>query len=95
MVGIGGPNLDPAEVRLTSVLDEREAIVVQVRPYDVHGAPHVEIVLGFSDQQVETTRLGRESAPPDLASGDRVLVRFVMRTIVEVTRAPGGATEPN
>ena len=73
------------------MLGEREAVVVEIKPYGVHGVPHVEITLGFDDRSSEVARLGRESVPEGLGPGDRVLVRSVMRTIVEVTALPGGA----
>jgi hypothetical protein len=50
--------------------------------------PHVEIVLRYPDGEVETARLGAESAPADLEAGQRVRVRAVMRTVVEVLAPP-------
>lgn len=70
------------------MLGEREATVVQARPYDVHGSAHIEVALAFADRRVETVRLGRESAPADLVAGERVLVRSVMQTVVEIVRVP-------
>jgi hypothetical protein len=72
------------------MLDEREAIVVEVRPWDAHGAGFVDVSVVYPDRTLETTRLGRESAPSDLEAGERVKVRLVMGSIVEVVRpAPG------
>jgi hypothetical protein len=68
------------------VLEEREAMVVEVRPWNVHGSPFLDVTLAYSDRSVETARLGTESAPADLKAGDRVIVRTVMRTIVELSR---------
>ena len=76
------------------MLGEAAAVVVEVRPYDVHGAAHVELVLAFEDGRAERVRLGRESAPSDLAAGERVVVRSVMRTVVEVLRPPDPGPEP-
>lgn len=70
------------------MLDEREALVVEVRPWDVHGSRFVDVTLAYPDRRVETARLGDESVPVDLLAGDRVIVRLVMSTIVEVRRAP-------
>ena len=75
------------------MLGEREAVVIKVQPYGVHGVPHVELTLGFDDRTAEVARLGRESVPEGLVPGDRVLVRSVMRTIVEVTAIPGGDSD--
>lgn len=68
------------------MLDEREALVVEVRPWDVHGSPFVDVTLAYPDRRIETARLGGESVPTDLQSGERVVVRLVMATIVEVRR---------
>ena len=71
------------------MFDERPAVLVEVRPYDVHGAPHVEVVIAFADGTREAARLGRESVAPGVGPGDAVVVRSVMRTIVEVLPAEG------
>jgi hypothetical protein len=68
------------------MLDEREALVVEVRPWDVHGSRFVDVTLAYPDRRVETARLGGESVPTDLQAGERVVVRLVMATIVEVRR---------
>ena len=68
------------------MLEEREAMVVEVRPWNVHGSPFLDVTLAYPDRSVETARLGTESAPADLKAGDRVIVRTVMRTIVELSR---------
>lgn len=72
------------------MFDEREALVMEVRPWDVHGSGFVDVTVAYADRSLGSARLGRESAPPDLAAGDRVVVRLVMNTIVEITRAPAG-----
>jgi hypothetical protein len=75
------------------VFDERDAVVLEVRPWDVHGVPHVDVTVVYTDRRVDTARLGRESAPADLTVGETVRVRLVMSTIVEIVRAdePAGA----
>ena len=73
--------------RLALVLGEQEAVVLEVRPWDVHGVGHVDVTVVYPDRMVETARLGRESVPPDLAAGDRVLVAKAMNVVVEVRRA--------
>lgn len=69
------------------MLDEREALVVEVRPWDVHGSRFVDVTLAYPDRRLETARLGGESVPTGLLAGDRVVVKLVMATIVEVRRA--------
>jgi hypothetical protein len=72
------------------VFEERDALVVQVRPFDVHGVGHVDVTVVYPDRRTESARLGAESAPPDLVAGERVTVRLVMRTIVEIARPDAG-----
>ena len=70
------------------MLGEQEAVVLAVRPWDVHGVGHVDVTVAYADRTVETARLGRESVPEDLAVGDQVLVAKAMNVVVEVRR-PG------
>jgi hypothetical protein len=74
--------------RLVFVLAEQEAVVVDIRPWDVHGVAHVDVTLAYRDRTVETARVGRESVPHDLAAGDQVLVAKAMNVVVEIRR-PG------
>lgn len=68
------------------MLGEQEAVVVEVRPWDVHGVAHVDLTLVYPDRSVETARLGKESVPHDLAAGEHVLVLKAMNVVVEVRR---------
>lgn len=68
------------------MLDERDGVVLEVRSWDVHGVPHVDVTVVYPDRTVETARLGRESAPADLVAGEAVRIRLVMSTIVEIVR---------
>jgi hypothetical protein len=70
--------------RLTGVLSEREAIVLEVKPWDVHGVAYVDVTVTFPDRSVEAARLGRESVPDELRPGDRVLVTTAANMIVSV-----------
>jgi hypothetical protein len=72
---------------LEPVLGEQEAIVVEVKPWDVHGVSHIDITFVYPDRSVETARLGRESAPDDLTAGEHVLVMKAMNVVVEVRRS--------
>jgi hypothetical protein len=68
------------------VLAEQEAIVVEVRPWDVHGVAHVDLTLLYPDRSVETARLGKESVPEELSAGEHVVVMKAMNVVVEVRR---------
>jgi hypothetical protein len=69
------------------VLGEQEAVVMEIRPWDVHGVGHVDVTLVYPDRTVETARLGSESVAEGLVAGDLVLVAKAMNVVVEVRRA--------
>jgi len=69
------------------VLGEQEAVLVEIRPWDVHGVGHVDVTLVYPDRTVETARLGSESVTVGLVAGDRVLVSKAMNVVIEVRRA--------
>ena len=68
------------------MLGEREALVVEVKPWDVHGVGYVDVTVAYRDRTVDTARLGRESVPDDLAAGEEVLVSMAMNMIVGIRR---------
>ena len=45
------------------MLGEMEALVVDVRPFDVHGVGYVDVTVAYRDRSTATSRLGRESVP--------------------------------
>jgi hypothetical protein len=69
------------------VLGEQEAVVMEIRLWDVHGVGHVDVTLVYPDRTVETARLGSESVAEGLVTGDVVLVAKAMNVVVEVRRA--------
>jgi hypothetical protein len=68
------------------VFGEREALVVEVKLWDVHGVGYVDVTVAYRDRTVDTARLGRESVPDDLAAGEEVLVSMAMNMIVGIRR---------
>lgn len=72
------------------MMGEQEALVVEVKPWDLHGVGYLDVTVAFRDRSVETARLGGESAPGDLQPGEEVLVSRVMNMIVSIRR-PGAA----
>jgi hypothetical protein len=68
------------------VLGEREAIVVEVKPWDVHGVGYVDVTVAYPDRVLETARLGAESIPKDLRAGERVLVSSAVNMILAIRR---------
>ena len=69
------------------MMGDSEALVVEVKPWDVHGVAHVDLTFVYPDRSVETARLGRESAPADLTAGEHVVVIKAMNVVVEVRRS--------
>ena len=60
---------------------------MEVKPWDVHGVGYVDVTVVFRDGAVETARLGAESVPEGLESGERVLVSSAANVIVSIGRA--------
>lgn len=75
------------------MLGATDALVVDVRSFDVHGVRYADVTVAYRDRSVATARLGGESVPPDLARGDRVVVRLVANMIVAIER-PAEEDEP-
>ncbi len=69
------------------MLGEREALVVEVKPWDVHGVGYVDVSVVYPDRILETARLGPESVPQDLEAGERVMVTKTVNMIVGIRRA--------
>lgn len=62
-------------------------MVVEVKPWDVHGVGYVDVTVVYEDRAMETARLGPESVPEDLKAGERVMVRRAVNMIVAIERA--------
>jgi hypothetical protein len=73
-------------VPYATVLGEEEALVMDVRPWDVHGVGYVDVVVAYKDRSTETARLGPESVPVDLRAGERVMVSRAVNMIVAIRR---------
>ena len=69
------------------MLGELEAVVVEVKPWDVHGVGYVDVTVVYPDRVLETARLGPESVPEDLRGGERVMVTKAVNMIVGIRRA--------
>jgi hypothetical protein len=68
------------------VFGEREAVVREIRPWDVHGVRYVDVTVGYPDGVLETARVGPESVPDDLQVGERVMVSRAVNMIVGMRR---------
>jgi hypothetical protein len=68
------------------MLGEEEAVVLEVRSFDLHGVRYHDVAVGLQDRSVQEARLGPESVPEDLAKGERVLVTRVANMVVSIRR---------
>ena len=68
------------------MLGEVEAVVLEVKAWDVHGVGYVDVTVAYKDRTTETARLGPESVPEDLQSGEQVLVSKAVNMIVAIRR---------
>lgn len=68
------------------MLGEVEAVVIEIKPWDVHGVGYVDVTVAYRDRSTETARLGPESVPRDLRTGEPVLVSRAVNMIVAIRR---------
>jgi hypothetical protein len=69
------------------MLGERDAVVIEVRTFDVHGVGYVDVTLAFRDRSTTTARLGRESVPDGLVAGDQIIVSTAVNMVVAIRHA--------
>ena len=67
-------------------MGEREGIVVEVRAFDLHGVTYYDLAIASADRSVDHARLGPESVPADLRTGETVLVTRIANMVVSVRR---------
>lgn len=53
------------------MLGEQEVIVLEVKPFGLHGFTYYDVTVGFPDRTVEHARLGPEGFPRDSSPGRR------------------------
>ncbi len=68
------------------MLGDQEAIVLEVRPFDLHGVTYYDVTVTFPDQTVEQARLGPEGVPANLQPGERVLATRVANMVISLRR---------
>lgn len=79
-----GPTLSAGT--LGAMLGSTNAVVAEVRHYEIHGSPYVEVALAFADRTFTKAQLGTESVPAGIEPGDRVIVRSAMNVVVALER---------
>ena len=86
-VGAAASGAAPAGgVRWRPMLGDQEAIVLEVRPFDLHGVTYHDVTVTFPDQTVEQARLGPEGVPANLQPGERVLATRVANMVISLRR---------
>jgi len=68
------------------MLGEEEAVILEVTPLDLHGVTYYDLAVGFRDRSVQQARLGAESVPGGLRSGEQVLATRVANMVVSIRR---------
>ncbi len=71
---------------VSPVLGEQDAMVLEVRPFDVHGVTYFDVRVAFRDRSVLDARLGSESVPEALQPGEQVLATVAANMIVSLRR---------
>ena len=66
------------------MMGEEDAVVLAVKPFDLHGVRYYDLAVGFPDRSVQQARLGAESVPEDLKEGDRILATRVANMVISV-----------
>jgi hypothetical protein len=68
------------------MIGEQEALVLEVKPFELHGLTYYDVTVAFRDRSVEHARLGPESVPEKLQRGEQVLATRVANMVVSVRR---------
>jgi hypothetical protein len=67
-------------------MDEVEAVVLEVKPFDLHGVRYHDVTITYQDRTVDNARLGPEAVPEELRAGETVLATKVMNMVVSLRR---------
>jgi hypothetical protein len=68
------------------MLGEEEALVVEVKPFELHGLTYYDVTVAFRDRSVGQSRLGPEAVPENLEPGEQVLATRVASMVVSLRR---------
>jgi len=68
------------------VSGEQEAVVLEVKPFGLHGVTYYDVTVQFSDNSVEHSRLGPEGVPTDLQVGERVIATRVANMVISLRK---------
>ena len=68
------------------MLGEQEAVVLEVKPFDLHGVTYYDVTVRFADESIQGARLGAEGVPEGLQPGDPVMATRVANMVVSLRR---------
>jgi hypothetical protein len=68
------------------VLGEQEALVVDIKPFQLHGLTYQDVTIAYKDRSVEHARLGPEGVPDGLQAGEQVFVTKVANIVISLRR---------
>lgn len=68
------------------MLGERDATIVTVSPFNLHGVTYHDVTLSYDDGSEETARLGPEAVPEGLVRGERVLAMRAANMVISIRR---------
>jgi hypothetical protein len=68
------------------MLGEQEAMVLEVKPFGLHGVTYYDVAVAFPDRTVEQARLGPEGVPDGLQPGERVMATRVGNMVISLRR---------
>jgi hypothetical protein len=68
------------------VFGEQEAVVVDVKPFLLHGVTYYDVTVVFQDRSVQQSRLGPEGVPEGVKAGDHVMALRAGNMVVSLRK---------
>jgi hypothetical protein len=68
------------------MLGEQESLVLEVKPFELHGLTYYDVTIAFRDRSVAQARLGPEAVPENLKQGEQVLATRVAGMVISLRR---------
>ena len=69
------------------MLREEEAMVVDIKPFNLHGVNYQDVTITYPDRSIDHARLGPEGVPQNLQPGEVVLAMRVSNMVVSLRRS--------
>ena len=68
------------------MVGEQVAVVLEVKPFWLHGVTYYDVTVEFEDRALEQARLGPEGVPDGLQAGEQVMATRVANMVVSLRR---------